>query len=811
MPFAPAAVVALGAKAVAAAAAKAAFYAAIKKFVISALINIALSKAAQMLIGKPKVSRQPQDVEYSGTVEPRRIIYGEMLVSGMNVIPPLTSGTSNDFLHQVLALAGHECHSLGQVFFNREVIGTITGITGSDNDGKVTTGRYADKAWVRRYAGTDAQTVDYKLTTAFSQSWTANHRGQGVAYLAMTFKYDDEAYRNGRPETTIIVQGKRVYDPRLDSTQTGGSGAHRVTDPSTFAYSTNPALCLADYLISTRLGMGEDADRIDWQLVAEAADICDETVTVPAPTNSQKRFTCNLTLVATDRFEDNIEALAQAMAGVCYYSGGLWRMYAGAWQSPSFTIGVDDLIEGGVRIVTALPYNNRYNSVRGKFIDPARNWQTVEFQPTVNQSYVTDDGEQAWLDTTFAATTNELEAQRHAILLNRRSRLKQSATLRCNMGAYGVRPFETGTVTIPELGWSAKTVRCEGWNFDPAGFVEITVREEQANDWNDPIIADYLNPGSIITPSPGDYTPLAPLNLTTQGFEGAIAFSWTAPATVPADTKYEIFEHTASTPFSSAVKIWEGISTSTFIPKSDTTTRYYWVLLRSPAGIASPTEPPSVGAAGAARNLFGTLAASVAPSSRTKTDTSATIVTDSVTVTATGGTAPYTYAWTRIAGSALIAATSTTAATTTFTGTTLVSGTTYDATFRCTVTDAAAATKTVDVVVSITREAMLATASPTTLYKSGGTGTITSNSTTVTPSGGTSPYSYAWTKVTGDTLTVTSPTAASTTFSTSGLGEGNFVAATYRCTVTDSTTPTALTATADVSVTLENPAEGAPP
>jgi hypothetical protein len=186
-------------------------------------------------------------------------------------------------------------------------------------------------------------------------------------------------------------------------------------------------------------------------------------------------------------------------------------------------------------------------------------------------------------------------------------------------------------------------------------------------------------------------------------------------------------------------------------------------------------------------------------------------VTDSVTVTATGGTAPYTYAWARIAGSTLIAATSTTAATTTFTGTTLVSGTTYDSTFRCTVTDAAAATKTVDVVVSITREAMLATASPTTLYKSGGTGTITSNSTTVTPSGGTSPYSYAWTKVTGDTLTVTSPTAASTTFSTSGLGEGNFVAATYRCTVTDSTTPTALTATADVSVTLENPAEGAPP
>lgn len=811
LPAVISAAAAAGAKAVAVAAAKAAFWAAVKKIAFTALVNIALAKAAQMLIGKPKISRQPQDVEYSGTTEARRIIYGEMLVSGMNVIPPLTHGSSNDFLHQVLAVAGHECHSMGQVYFNRQAVGTITAITGSDDDGKVTSGRYANKAWVRRYAGSNSQTVDYKLTTAFSQQWTANHRGQGVAYLAMTFKYDDEVYRTGRPETTILVQGKRVYDPRLDSTRLGGSGSQRVTDPATYAYSNNPALCLADYLISTRLGLGEDVERIDWQLVAEAADICDETVTVPSPTNTQKRYTCNVVLTATDRFEDNIEALAQAMAGVCYYSGGLWRMYAGAWQTPSFTIGVDDLVEGGVRLVTALPYNARYNSVRGTFVNPARNWQQVEFQPTVNQSYITDDGEQAWLDTNFAATTNELEAQRHAILLNRRSRLRQSATLRCNMSAYGIRPFETGTVTIPELGWSAKTVRCEGWNFDPSGFVEITVREEQANDWNDPIIADYLTPGSINTPSPGDYTPLAPLNLTTLGYEGAIAFSWTAPAVVPPDVKYQLYEHTSSTPFSSAVKIWEGLSTSVFIPKSDTTTRYYWVLLRSPAGIASPTEPPTVGAAGAARNLFGTLSASVSPSSITKTDTTATIVTSSATVTPTGGTSPYTYSWARIAGSTAIAATSATAATTTFTGTGLVSGTTYDATFRCTVTDSAAATKTVDVVVSITRVAMSASASPTSLYEAGDTGTITSNSTTVTPAGGSSPYTYAWTKVTGDTLTVTSPTSATTTFSTSGLAEGNFVAATYRCTVTDSTTPTALTATADVSVTLENPAEGLPP
>jgi len=804
--FAPL-VVTAAAKAAAAAAAKAAFWAAVKKFAIKALIQIALAKAAMMLIGKPKISRQPQDVEYSGTVEARRIIYGEMLVSGLNVIPPLTSGSRNDFLHQAIVVAGHECHQMGHVYFNREAIGTITAVTGSANDGKVTSGRYANKAWVRRYAGTDAQTVDYILNSAFPTRWTVNHRGQGVAYVAMTFQYDEEVYRNGRPETTILVQGKKVYDPRLDSTQPGGSGSQRLSTPSTFAYSTNPALCLADYLISTRLGLGEDTDRIDWDLVAEAADICDETVNIPGPA-TQKRYTCNVVLDATDRFEDNIEALAQAMAGVCYYSGGLWRMYAGAWRTPSFTIGVDDLVEGGVKLTTALPYNQRYNSVRGKFVNPARNWQTVEFQGVVNQSYVTADGEQAWMDTTFAATTNEYEAQRHAILLNRRSRLVQAATLRCNMSAYGIRPFETGTVTIPELGWSSKTVRCEGWSFDPSGVVELSVREETSANWNDPILADYTDPGNISTPTPADYTPQPPTALTAKGIQSAIVFSWGASAQFAPDQVYDLHEHTSATPFSSATRIWRGNSTSTVIGKNDLTTRYYWVSVVTPAGIRSATEPPSAGIAAAADSIPGSLTVAVAPSSLQKTATTASITTATATVTAAGGTAPYTYAWTRTSGSTLITADSASAATSAFTGATLVSGATYQAIFRCTVTDAAAATKTADVSVSITREAMLASASPATLYDTGDTGTITSGSTTVTPSGGTAPYTYSWAFQDGDILTVTSPTSATTTFSTSGVAEGDFRAAVYRCTVTDSTTPTALTATVDVSITLENPAEG---
>jgi hypothetical protein len=79
-----------------------------------------------------------------------------------------------------------------------------------------------------------------------------------------------------------------------------------------------------------------------------------------------------------------------------------------------------------------------------------------------------------------------------------------------------------------------------------------------------------------------------------------------------------------------------------------------------------------------------------------------------------------------------------------------------------------------------------------------GGGAFTTPTRTVTAAGGTAPYTYAWTKVSGDTLTVNSPTAAATTF-TGTPGVGNTLQAVYRCTVTDNV---AATATVDVSVSI---------
>lgn len=76
---------------------------------------------------------------------------------------------------------------------------------------------------------------------------------------------------------------------------------------------------------------------------------------------------------------------------------------------------------------------------------------------------------------------------------------------------------------------------------------------------------------------------------------------------------------------------------------------------------------------------------------------------------------------------------------------------------------------------------------------------ITTNTITVTPTGGVAPYTYAWSYVSGDAVTVLSPTSAATQFRSNTTAS-----AVYACTVTDSTGGTPLVAVANVGVSIYN-------
>lgn len=74
--------------------------------------------------------------------------------------------------------------------------------------------------------------------------------------------------------------------------------------------------------------------------------------------------------------------------------------------------------------------------------------------------------------------------------------------------------------------------------------------------------------------------------------------------------------------------------------------------------------------------------------------------------------------------------------------------------------------------------------SPETLENISPPGAATSSIAEAYPSNGVEPYTYLWTQVSGDSMTISNPSNKSTKFSTSG-SNGNIKSAVFQCEVTD--------------------------
>ena len=160
--------------------------------------------------------------------------------------------------------------------------------------------------------------------------------------------------------------------------------------------------------------------------------------------------------------------------------------------------------------------------------------------------------------------------------------------------------------------------------------------------------------------------------------------------------------------------------------------------------------------------------------------------TDAVTVTASGGSGGYSYAWTKLSGSYTFGCDATNNVTRF--NAWVPAGGVQQSVYRCTVTDSESNTATADVTVLLANTAISVSASPTSVS---GTGPgyeadVDTGSTTVTASGGIGTYSYSWAYYSGSGPTPTiHGGSTATAYFTAPLGEETSYSFVYRCTVTD--------------------------
>ncbi len=388
-----------------------------------------------------------------GATDPQQIVYGTVRKGGTITYLEAT-GTTNEYLHMILVLAGHELNAIGDIYINDEVA-TL------DGSGFVTSQNWNSKIRIKKHLGTSTQTTDADLLAESAQI-DSNFRGRGIAYLYIRLQYDQDVFPNGIPLFSAVVQGKKVYDPRT----------------STTAYSANAALCIRDYLTDSR-GLGDS--NIDDTSFSAAANVCDENVSLDAG-GTEKRYTINGVLNADMSIQDCLQQMVTACGGSLWWGGGSWKLKPGYYTAPVKTLTLDDIVSE-INLQTRIAMRDNFNIVRGTFNDAGQRWIAAEYPEFYSAAFVAeDDGVESPIDLELPLTTSSATAQRLAKQLLFRNREQLTFTADFGMAALELQVGDIIALTIDRYGWSAKEFEVVGWTFGANGEagdlrVTMTLRE----------------------------------------------------------------------------------------------------------------------------------------------------------------------------------------------------------------------------------------------------------------------------------------------------------------------------------------------
>jgi hypothetical protein len=472
-------------------------------------------------------------------IAPHRIIYGKTRVGGVMVYAE-TTGSTNDFLHIVIAIAGHEINNITKIFFNENEVPTTQ--DGSDSNGIArlfpsSGNQYEGKARFKVHTGTDSQAADADLVSEITQ-WTTSHRLRGIAYLYVRLNFDSDVYPNGVPNITFEVEGKKVFDPRSSAT----------------AFSTNPALCIRDYLLNSDYGLGADTTEVNSTNITSVANTCDETVTIANPSGTEKRFTMNGTFTLNKAPKSILQNMLTTVAGHLIYSNGQFKIRPAIYETPAVTLDENDL-RTGITLNTRISKKELFNAVKGIYSEPDNNYQPQDYPVLTNSTFETEDNsERIFGEFNFPMTTSSHTVQRLAKIQLLKARQQISFVADFNLDAFELDIGDTVQITNTRLGFSNKTFEVAGWSFSmnqgqeaPTPLVSCEFRET-ASAVYDFSTSDYSTVSSgKATNLPNATTVSAPSGLTltdelVQYNDGTVIVKLVINFTAPTDNFTELFE-----------------------------------------------------------------------------------------------------------------------------------------------------------------------------------------------------------------------------------------------------------------------------
>ena len=219
--------------------------------------------------------------------------------------------------------------------------------------------------------------------------WSTSHDLSGKACSMLTLWQNEEltTWPAGEPKPIQVIQGLLAWDPRLDGTWPGGSGACRLATPSTWVYSTNPAIHALKWCLGYKEngvfvgGIGAAVGSIDVAAFIEAANIAD--------TNG---WTISGVPYSTDDKYQVLQAMLQAAGALPARRAGMISCVTrGAIKTSLVTVSAADTA-GPVQLNMGSPREGRINTIIPRCVQEDQDWEMVALDPVIGAGYVTEDG-----------------------------------------------------------------------------------------------------------------------------------------------------------------------------------------------------------------------------------------------------------------------------------------------------------------------------------------------------------------------------------------------------------------------------------
>jgi len=504
---------------------------AITKYVFNAnpIVALVVSVAIAWLM-RPKVPEQPDfgtndfDNYEKGILLNKQsndanipVIYGERMIGGTRVFME-TSGTDNTYLYMAIILSEGEINDITSIKIDDKTItwsGDLadnTQRTVASNDANF----YKDSTsliTVEPHYGTDNQSASSLLSTL--SNWGSSHKLSGLTYLALRFKWNQDAF-TGIPKVQSIVQGKKVVAYNSSS------------NAQTAAFSNNPAWCLLDYLTNERYGKGLAIANIDIPSFYTASTICDVDVTAYGSTTIDV-MDCNAIIDTSSPVIDNVREFLKGCRGYLPYVGGKYKLIVETTGSSSITITEDDII-GGYTLASPTK-NSKYNRVICSFVNPDRNFQVDEVQfPEINDSGYSAADKHAAMKTVdggfllegrfdLKTITSPYQALELAEVILRRSREALGLTINVSFNAYDIAIGDILGVTHSSLGFSNKQFRVLGINFNADFTLGLDLMEHQNSHYTWATKTQVASTPSTNLPNPFAVQPPASVTLDDELIE----------------------------------------------------------------------------------------------------------------------------------------------------------------------------------------------------------------------------------------------------------------------------------------------------